>query len=312
MRRVWAALRRRSAAPDSLTQSASLVSRVALLVGGGVSTHTVWDALAEDPSTGRVARRIEAARAAGASTPEALAQAGFTPLAAVWQVAEHAGAPMAEALRRLAAQLHDLVAAQRRRRVAFAGPAATMRLVMLLPVLGFVFSALLGFNAIGALVSSAVGWVVLVGGVLLIWAGRVWSIRLLNRAAGAPRLPGFAAELVATALSGGLGVDAARVSATDALDRYRVDDRALHEVMGVESDLARHAAFAARAGVPVAELLRAEADRERLDYTAEIDETAAKLGVTLMLPLGVCVLPAFILLSVVPMMLALVQQSIFS
>lgn len=312
MRSLLAALRRRPAAPDPLTQSAALVRRVALLIGGGVSTHTVWDALADDPGTGRVAQRILAAHAAGASTPDALAQAGLRPLAAVWQVAEQAGAPMAEALRRLAAQLHDLVEAQRRRRVAFAGPAATMRLVMLLPVLGLVFSALLGFNAVGALVSSTVGWVVLVSGLLLIWVGRVWSIRLLNRAAGTPRLPGFAAELVATALAGGLGVDAARVSATDALDRYRVDDRALHEVMGAESHLARHAAFAARAGVPVAELLRAEADRERLDYTAEIDETAAKLGVKLMLPLGVCVLPAFILLSVVPMMLALVQQSIFS
>lgn len=299
-------------APDHLSASSALVRRVAVLLGGGVSTHRVWDALADDPATGQAARRIAAARNSGVSTPDALAQTGFVPLAAVWQVAEQAGAPMAEALRRLADQLHDLVEAQRRRRVAFAGPAATMRLVMLLPVLGFVFSALLGFNAIGALISSPIGWAVLLSGLLLIWMGRVWSIRMLTRAAGAETLPGFAAELVATALAGGMSVDAARISATDALDRYRVDQHALAEVMGAHSVIAQSADFAGRAGVPVADLLRAEADLARLEYSAHSDETAAKLGVKLMLPLGVCVLPAFVLLSVVPMMLALVQQSIFS
>jgi len=183
---------------------------------------------------------------------------------------------------------------------------------MLLPVLGFVFSALLGFNAIGALVSGPIGWGVLVSGLALIWIGRVWSMRMLTRAAGSAVLPGFAAELVATALAGGMSVDAARLAATDALDRYRVDDAALAAVMGPNSALAKTAAFATRSGVPVAELLRAEADLARLEYAAQCDEAAAKLGVKLMLPLGVCVLPAFILLSVVPMMLALVQQSIFS
>jgi tight adherence protein B len=56
-------------------------------------------------------------------------------------------------------------------------------------------------------------------------------------------------------------------------------------------------------------MLIAEGVSARREYASELDIRAAKLGVTLMLPLGVCILPAFIVLSVIPMMVSLFQHS---
>ncbi len=69
-------------------------------------------------------------------------------------------------------------------------------------------------------------------------------------------------------------------------------------------------ALAARAGAPVAELLRAEAARLRRVARSDGAARAAALGVRLMLPLGACVLPAFVLLGVVPLLVSVVTGTL--
>lgn len=63
--------------------------------------------------------------------------------------------------------------------------------------------------------------------------------------------------------------------------------------------------FATTTGAPSAALLRAHADQLRRRHNREIDRRAAALGVQLVLPLGLCSLPAFICLGVVPVVLGL-------
>ena len=55
---------------------------------------------------------------------------------------------------------------------------------------------------------------------------------------------------------------------------------------------------------------RAEAEEERRSAAAEAEHAAAVLGVRLMLPLGLCILPAFLLLAVVPVVISLVGATI--
>ncbi len=57
-------------------------------------------------------------------------------------------------------------------------------------------------------------------------------------------------------------------------------------------------------GVPAAALLRRAADRVRAAHSQETQEAAARLGVRLVLPLGLCFLPAFVLLGLVPVVVA--------
>jgi hypothetical protein len=64
-------------------------------------------------------------------------------------------------------------------------------------------------------------------------------------------------------------------------------------------------ALAERAGVPPAGLLRAAADRERSRRAAAARVAIRRLEVLLVVPAGVCLLPAFVLLGVAPVVIAL-------
>jgi Flp pilus assembly protein TadB len=63
--------------------------------------------------------------------------------------------------------------------------------------------------------------------------------------------------------------------------------------------------FAGATGAPSAGIIHARAAQLRRRRNREQEKRAAALGVRLVVPLGVCALPAFICLSVVPVLLAL-------
>ena len=69
-------------------------------------------------------------------------------------------------------------------------------------------------------------------------------------------------------------------------------------------------ALSRRAGVPAGELLRSEAEEERRAARAEAAARASVLGVRLMLPLGLCILPAFMVLCVAPLLIAVVTSTV--
>ncbi|MHA7283372.1 hypothetical protein [Arthrobacter sp. TMS2-4] len=66
--------------------------------------------------------------------------------------------------------------------------------------------------------------------------------------------------------------------------------------------------FATATGAPSAALLHAHAAQLRRRHNREVDRRAAALGVKLVLPLGLCSLPAFICLGVVPVVLGLLPD----
>jgi tight adherence protein B len=66
-------------------------------------------------------------------------------------------------------------------------------------------------------------------------------------------------------------------------------------------------ALSRSAGVPAVELLRATAAHARHRARVEGRLRAARLSSRLLLPLGVCTLPAFLLLGVAPMLLSVMS-----
>jgi len=64
--------------------------------------------------------------------------------------------------------------------------------------------------------------------------------------------------------------------------------------------------FAALTGAPSAALLYAEAEQRRRQTHRAAEKRAGALGVKLVVPLGLCSLPAFICLGVVPVVLAMI------
>ncbi|HEY2645019.1 MAG TPA: type II secretion system F family protein [Galbitalea sp.] len=289
---------------------ARVVQRLAVLLGAGVAPAAAWGYL-DDPSVGEVA----SAATSGQSIPAAIAavaggaEAPASPwqgLAIAWAVATEAGAPLAPTLREFAASLRDLAQAEREISVALAAPAATARLVLVLPAIGLLFGMLLGFNTLGTLLSTPVGWVCLaLGGGLMIGAAR-WNARMVKAARVTDSTPGLQFDLLAIAVSGGGSLDRARATVASAMTRYSgVPPAEIVTDDGIDAVLE----LSRRAGVPAAELLRSEAIELRRAARADAQERAERLSVRLMIPLGVCVLPAFMLLSVVPLLISVVSST---
>ena len=205
------------------------------------------------------------------------------------------GAPLAESLRALAAALRDAQEAADEVRVALAEPAGTARLMGWLPLVAVRLGAALGFDTLGTLVGSPIGLACLAVGIAFIVAAQRWNAALVRRARDDSGIPGLGAELLAIALSGGVSIERAR--------------RLVHDATGRPADAATDAvlALSRTAGVPAVELLRASAALAR--HRARVDGRlrAARLSSRLLLPLGVCTLPAFLLLGVAPMLLSVMS-----
>jgi len=297
-------------APVSTGAAAPLARRAAALMRAGVPAARVWKALAEDGASGGAAQddalqRVVSCMSSGATAAEALAS-GEAPewraLSAVWWTAESSGAPLADVLDRFAASMRAIGQVAERRAVLLAGPRATIRLVVSLPPVAMALGALLGFNPLQAL-GGPTGWAIVALGVLLLALGVCWSVALLRRVERADWVAGWEFELVAVAIAGGGSRRMALRLAADCSDRARAEWVRL-EALAPGGAVESAVAAADSHGAPLGPLLLGEAERCRDRAQAELEQAAERLGVSVLVPLGVCVLPAFVLLGVVPVLLS--------
>lgn len=297
-----------SAAGEELDAVAAWVQRLGALLGAGLEPLRALRSIEHPPpelaavlgceSPFDVPGRLTAAaEAAPPSTRQAWAL-----LAAAWAVALDSGAPLADALDRVAGSLRALADADRQVDLAIAGPVATARIVALLPLLGLGMGLLIGADPLAVIFGTLPGASAGIGGVALLGTGVRWNRRLVAAARVHDPLSGLGSELLAVALEGG-GAPQAAVEL--------VDDSARRCGIEVRLDEARETlAFAQRAGVAVAALLRADAARARRVSLAGELRRAALLGSRLLAPLGVCFLPAFVLLGVVPVVVGILRGTL--
>ena len=285
--------------------AAEIALRCSSMLRGGVApSRALARATAEtgaDREAG-IAGRITG----GLSPPEALAARAdpeWRILAVAWRLAEQSGAPLTAALHRIGSALRELERLRERREVLLAGPRATVRLVSSLPPLALLLGSLLGFDPLPVLLSP-IGAVLLGSGAVLLAAGVAWSRSLHRSVAREDRVDGIELELVWIALGGGAPPATARLRTVDAVDSLGAEwvPFAAFESSGL---LARTLDVSSGIGTPLRPLLLEEAGAARMRSHAELERAAEKLGVRVLVPLGVCVLPAFIVLGVVPVLIAM-------
>jgi len=294
---------RRRARPAE-TDALDTILRLAVLLSAGLGAAAAWRHLSE--GAGAVARDAADAAAAGDDVAAVLRDAGedWLDLAAVWAVAVAVGAPLADTLREVGTSLREARDVADDVRVALAEPLATARLLAGLPLVGVPLGAVLGFDTVGLLTTDPVGRACLGAGVALVVLARVWSRRMARRAHPPRGVPGMTAELFAVALSAGTSIERARAL----IAAQRRDG-----LLGDDDDLRRAEAtldLSVRAGIPAGELLRGDAWLARRGARTEGREAAARLSTRLLLPLGVCTLPAFLLLAVAPLMIGVLRSGV--
>jgi len=319
----------RATDPD---RAAVLADRVAALSRAGLPLPRIWLVLAEQQDElSPLAGTVSQALAAGRSSAAGLRAADPDDTALAWlalacRCAEIGGAPVAAVLDAVSTTLRADTEADRARQAALAGPRATMAVLTWLPVAGIGLGLGMGVDAVAVLVTTAPGWGCLGLGTALWWAGRRWMAALLRQAetasvepAGDPgprsgarsgrrtRLPTdlpseVLAEVVAALVDAGLPPPGA----------VQVLQRSLGE-LDLRSpppavDLASALRLSERTGVAPGPLLRSAAAERRRRRSAAALVAANRLGVLAVLPTGLCLLPAFVLLTVAPLVLALLSR----
>ena len=248
------------------------------------------------------------------------------------RMSESAGAPLATSLERAAEHAEERIDALLGRQSALAAPRATGRILSWLPLLGLGLGVLMGSDPVGVLTGSILGALTGLFGLGLAFAGRRWTAALVHRAevesaasngveqtSNVPPVDtALVLELLAAQLRAGLAPLAALGTLAEALN-----SRPLHTVCqrlqmgsnwgsawsgsaaGTFGELRDALAPAYTGGAPSTALLLSLADAHRLSERRAAERAAGKLSVALVVPLGLCSLPAFICLGIVPILISL-------
>jgi tight adherence protein B len=183
-------------------------------------------------------------------------------------------------------------------KVAFAGPKSSSTLVIWLPIITLGLAQLAGFDLLGTITSKPIVLLSIGLGVLLLLLARTVSQKLIRSASPKQNLAGYYLLGVALETSGGSNLNRAERSAYDIYLRVF----GVHPTAKDKSAMAEISHLVELTGARATSLLKANALNLQREVTVENEIRIEKLGVKLMVPLGLAVLPAFICLSVVPLM----------
>jgi tight adherence protein B len=239
-------------------------------------------------------RYLAAALDAGlpAAIPHAPASLETTIVSDVLRLAQATGTPRPRLLRLIADALDDANATTRD--VVLASVAARQSAVVLaaLPLVTAVAAGFFGVNVLGFLVGNALGIVCSGLGVGATVAGWRWMARLRRTIVAPPVTAGLLLDCVAEVLSVVALSPTARAILAECRSRWAADAE--------WAEMERVWSTARDTGVPVAGLLREAALETRRRVRFEVRSAIELLPGKMLVPLGVCLFPAFITLTVIP------------
>lgn len=220
----------------------------------------------------------------------------------ILDLAKLTGAPRAPALDVLA----ESVDGAERRRVAIETGTATARQTTVvlgaMPIVTILGAEFVGFPVLRFLFGGIAGLVLVGVGVLLSLCGVWWMRRLRNSIPSPPVRTGLVLDLASSI---------ARSSALTPEGRRHL--RSLTKGWGTDSEadtLDRLHTLSLETGVPIAGLLAVEAHLCRERARNQVDYALELLPGRLLVPVGVCLFPAFIVTTVIPVVASMVTATV--
>lgn len=252
---------------------------------------------------------------------------------AACRLAHHSGAPLADVLDVVALHARGEREAQAARDAAIAGPRLSSIVLSWLPGVGLGLAVLVDTRAWHVLVATPLGWGLLLTAGLLSWAGRTWMLALVRDAAragsdaepSAGEIPGtLMVALMDAAIAAGLDIRSAIAAvgaAVNSDDGGALDHVASRLALGDSwesawegaperlSPLQRSLRTAWKSGTAPRAMLAATAHGLALQSRVAADKAVGELSVRMSLPLALCQLPAFALVGVIPMVVAVASSA---
>lgn len=222
----------------------------------------------------------------------------------IWEMSKVSGGNLALSLDRLASVFDAQQKQNSELRLAFASPKATANLILLLPIFALLFSEVLGIGSLASTFETSLGALALGFGLILLIVARLISLRMLAKAKPKETDPGAFLDAVVIGLSAGLSQSAASKLAQATLATsfgQSVEKESL-------SQLADSVQISERSGIALTGILSARADALRHRLWNRKRAELSKLNISLLFPLGLAALPAFVLLAVVPVGIGLFRS----
>ena len=245
------------------------------------------------------------------------------PFAVAARLAHGTGAALAAVLDACAVAARETAEADLARETALAGPRLSARVLAFLPLMGVGLAVLVDASVLRVFVMP-LGVGLLALGAVLTETGRWWMRRLVARAIEAPDPTALTLHAVRAAMAAGADVASALAAVSLALAPEGEFEGTAERMRGVALDLAggehwdrawNGAGLAAlekalrlpwERGAHAGPLLAAVADGESLKRRRAAQVAAGELAVRLTMPLAVCLLPAFVVVGIVPLLVALI------
>ena len=213
------------------------------------------------------------------------------------EIAMESGAAVGLELSLAADQLYEFDKANQRIRVLQSGPRASVRLIILLPVIVLAISQAAGFALLQAITEEHLLQLSIAGGICLLLLARFISARIIDQATVKDSntgvyLFGVALNLIS---AGSFGTAAQKARAH--FEHLFAESPSSKELQALE----RIRELTETVGIPAADLVRRQAQILQNEELSKFQEIIERLPIRLLLPLGLLVLPAFILIALVPL-----------
>jgi tight adherence protein B len=212
--------------------------------------------------------------------------------------ASDSGSSMGSEIEFIAEVLSSRDRALQKIEIAHASPKSTARLMLWLPIVTLVMAQLLGWGVLDTVFEKPIVLVSLGLGILLLLSAKLVTSRLLKKAKPEYNYEGFYLLGVAMQLSAGANLPEAQHRAlTNYLTVF-----GLKPPVSDLSAMVEISELVEKSGARAVELLRRQAQKMQEEIMFSTEVKIERLGIKLMLPLGLGVLPAFIFLAIVPLM----------
>ena len=182
--------------------------------------------------------------------------------------------------------------------IAHASPKSTARLMLMLPLLILGMAEFLGWRVLNSVTQRPMIALSILLGLTLLLISKIITSGLLNSAKPTESFVGFYLLGVALQVSGGYNLYVAQSRAAAIYKETFNGPPPQEEIAVIEQVVDLVEQKGARAN----ELLRKQAKLMQEKSQQDTELKIEKLGVRLMVPLGLGVLPAFVLIAIVPLM----------
>ena len=205
--------------------------------------------------------------------------AGSSPIEKLLSSAIYSGAPVSAVAKRLVGFELDLERFRFELATANAVPIATRKLLLWLPALSLVIGQLAGFGTIAA-IFQPIGAVALASAGVLILVGIRWSRKLLRPLLKEPEHPAFELLRFSLLLSAGSQLSSSYPDAVSKLVQ-----------------------LSRLTGAPLKDLVEIEIELTTQRSLHQAMAKAKRMSIELLVPMSLTVLPAFLILTIVPMLI---------